>query len=275
MSAALRGLARIAVLGVIGGFAALPLIAIVIASFVESSDLDDGLSVADQAAGLANYRNVPEEVGDLARYAVVTLAIGCVVILFVHVTSLGLAYVGNRYRSRAFGGFVMICVALGYVVPPIVLVFPYGRLLQQSPLNDSFLGLALAYCAFCLPVGVMLLMVFMRMVPIQLDATAAMDGAPWHSCLWRVLAPSLRPGIVVVSIVCGCLVWNDALFSEVLSPSGRWHTFATGVKCDVLDKDDTVLYGVLCAASVAILLPFCAVLAAWQASALRRSVPRS
>jgi len=73
----------------------------------------------------------------------------------------------------------------------------------------------------------------MRCRPSSEEA-ARVDGARWHTVMWRITLPIVRPGIIVTSMFAFVFAWNNAAFPLVLSsrstttlPIGTLGYFAT------------------------------------------------
>lgn len=127
------------------------------------------------------------------------------------------AYVVSRSRWRRFNQ-----VALGYslvvrIVPPAVFVIPYFLAFRAIGLNDTLLGLILAYANLNIPLVMWSMWSFFNDIPRDLDEAAAIDGAtPWQILL-RIILPVAAPGVAATAILTFIMAWNEFLLALVLT----------------------------------------------------------
>lgn len=73
-----------------------------------------------------------------------------------------------------------------------------------------------------MPVAFWLLTPFLRRVPIEIEQTAAMDGAGPLRTLLQIVTPIVAPGIVATLIIVTVLSYNEFLFASAFtSPTPR------------------------------------------------------
>lgn len=129
-----------------------------------------------------------------------------------------------RGRESLYGFFT-----LGLLFPLGVAALPLYVLLRQLGLLDNLLGVALPEAAFTLPITIVILRPFMRMVPSELEDAAAIDGCGRFRFFWRVLLPLSRPALATVSILAFVQSWNYFLLPLLVLTDEHGWTIPLGV----------------------------------------------
>jgi multiple sugar transport system permease protein len=156
-----------------------------------------------------------------------------------------------RFRT---GGSLLPAWVLGtYVAPPIVFAVPVLLIIRAFGLVDTTAGVALVHAVANLAVAVWLLDGFVRAVPEELDAAAAIDGCSRLRTLWSVVIPVIMPGLVATAIICMILSWNEFLFALVLTYSPNSQTYPVGLSLFLGTQG--LQYGQIAAAALTGMLP--------------------
>ncbi len=111
---------------------------------------------------------------------------------------------------------------------PLFLLFTKGFRLGDFTLFDTQIGLILLYCVFNLPFAIWLLKGIIDGIPIELDESAAIDGAGTGTILLRVIAPLAAPCLAITAILSWVFAWNEYLFAATLT-SVNARTITTGL----------------------------------------------
>lgn len=125
-----------------------------------------------------------------------------------------LARIEFRFK-KTFAGAVLVARLL----PPVALAVPLFLLITNLSLADTKLGLTLAHSTFNLPFAIWLLMPFFAAIPRELEEAAAIDGFTRFQTFRLIFFPLALPGLLVASMFCFLLSWNDFLFSLILAGS--------------------------------------------------------
>ena len=107
----------------------------------------------------------------------------------------------------------------GRMLPPVILVIPLFLIYRTLHLNDTYIGLVLAYAIFNGPLAVWLLMAFFEDFPTEIIDASLVDGSTEFQALLRVVVPLMAPSVVVVALFCFLTGWNDLIF--VLTLGGQ------------------------------------------------------
>jgi multiple sugar transport system permease protein len=129
-------------------------------------------------------------------------------VLTVLIGSLASFAVGRMRLSN--GPLLTNAALLTYAVPATFLIFPFYRIMHGYGLADSFWAVIAVQVTFATPFAILVLRQYARLIPIELDDAARVDGA----------------SAAVVAIYALLLAWNDYLYQFVLLSSARNMTVA-------------------------------------------------
>ena len=102
-------------------------------------------------------------------------------------------------------------------LPPIAVVLPFFLIYRVLRLNDTHVGLIIAYTVFTLPVSVWMMFAYFRQMPGSLEEAALVDGCTRWQSFWRVAVPLAVPGIVAAAVFAFIACWTEFFFALVLT----------------------------------------------------------
>lgn len=109
------------------------------------------------------------------------------------------------------------------MIPRQVILVPLYIMLAKVGWIDSHLALIVP-AVMVNPFAVFLLRQFIRAVPLELEEAAMLDGASRWTIFWRVILPTIRPGLGALGIVTALESWNAFLFPLVFLNSKELFT---------------------------------------------------
>ena len=186
-----------------------------------------------------------------------SIYIGCVsMALTVAIGSAASFALGRLRRSQ---GWVLSNAALLiYAVPAFILVTPFYRLMHAYKLMDSLWSIIGIDVVFSLPCTLLVLLWYGRLIPIELDDAARIDGAsPWQVYSY-VYLPLMAPALAAVGTYALLLAWNEYLYQFLLL-SSRAHKTVAITMAEFFENDDSP-WNFMMAAAVIYSLPPIAVL---------------
>ena len=98
-------------------------------------------------------------------------------------------------------------------LPPIAMILPIFLIYRLLRLNDTHLGLIIAYTVFTLPVSVWMMFAYFRQMPRSLEEAALVDGCTRWQAFWRVAVPLAAPGIVAAAVFAFIACWTEFFFA--------------------------------------------------------------
>ena len=102
-------------------------------------------------------------------------------------------------------------------LPPIAVVLPIFLIYRVLHLNDTHVGLIIAYTVFTLPVSVWMMFAYFRQMPGSLEEAALVDGCTRWQSFWQVAVPLAVPGIVAAAVFAFIACWTEFFFALVLT----------------------------------------------------------
>lgn len=126
---------------------------------------------------------------------------------------------------------------LTYAVPASFLVIPFHRLMNIYGLADTIIGVVAAQVTFAIPYAVLILHQYGKLIPLELDDAARMDGATPAQIFFCVYLPLMAPALAAVATYALLLAWNEYLYQYVLLSSPRTMTVAAGIN-QFFDSDE-------------------------------------
>jgi multiple sugar transport system permease protein len=144
-----------------------------------------------------------------------SLVIGLLtMVLTVLIGSLASFAVSRMRLSK--GSWLTNAALLTYTIPASFLIVPYFRIVHTYGLSDSLWAVIAAQVTFALPFAILMLQLYAKLVPLDLDDAARIDGASAVQLYLRIYLPLMLPALAVVAIYALLLAWNDYLYQAVL-----------------------------------------------------------
>jgi multiple sugar transport system permease protein len=83
-------------------------------------------------------------------------------------------------------------------------------------LAESLWAVIAAQVAFATPFAILIFQLYARLILLELDDAARVDGASMVQVYLRIYLPLMTPALAVVAIYALLLAWNDYLYQAVL-----------------------------------------------------------
>jgi multiple sugar transport system permease protein len=147
--------------------------------------------------------------------------------LTVLIGSLASFAVGRMRLSKAW--LLTDTALLIYVVPASLLAIPFLRVVQSYRLSDNLWAIIAADVMFATPFAVLTLQHYAKLIPIQLDEAARVDGASPVQVYLRIYLPLMAPALAAVGIYALLLAWGEYLYQYLLLSSTRNWTVAVAI----------------------------------------------
>ena len=152
-----------------------PVLYIVLGGFRSNSQITSSPAGLPNPWQFQNYVDVLTgstfwiEIGNSAIVGIVTTAV-------VVVLGLMVSYVLARYEFRGKGAMYALFAA-GLMFPLTVAITPLYILVKDLGLTNNLAGVILPQIGFALPTTVIILVPFIKAIPVELEEAAALDGA--------------------------------------------------------------------------------------------------
>ena len=172
-------------------------------------------------------------------------------LLTVLIGSLASFAVGRMRLGK--GSLIINAALLTYLVPASFLIFPFHRIMYTYGLSDNFWAVIAAHTTFATPFALLILQQYARLVPLELDDAARVEGASAAQVYLHIYLPLMMPALAVVAIYALLFAWNDYLYQLVLLASPRNLTVAVS-QAQLFDDNDAP-WNAMMAAGIIYALP--------------------
>lgn len=132
------------------------------------------------------------------------------------------AYILARARFRfRMKGAMLFWVLLLRILPPIAFALPLYILMADAGLLSTKIPLILSHLLINIPFIVWFMITFFEALPLEVEESAAVDGATEHQLFSLIVLPQVLPGLTAVSILSFMTSWNEYLYAAIFvqSPS--------------------------------------------------------
>jgi multiple sugar transport system permease protein len=119
---------------------------------------------------------------------------------------------------------------LTYVLPSSFLAIPFLRVAKSYGLSDNLWAVIAAEVMFATPLAILILRQYAKLIPIELDEAARIDGASPVQVYWRIYLPLMAPGLAAVGTYALLLAWSEHLYQYMLLSSPRNWTVAVALE---------------------------------------------
>ena len=142
----------------------------------------------------------------------------------------------GRMRLR-YGWALGNAALLTYALPASFLAIPYVHIMHRYGLSDSLWSVIAAQTMFATPYAILILQQYGRLIPLELDDAARVDGASPGQMYWRIYVPLMAPALVAVGTYALLLAWNEYLYQLLLLSSTEHMTVAVALD-QFFDSDE-------------------------------------
>jgi len=157
-------------------------------------------------------------------------------------------------RMRRSKGWLLPGVPLlTYVLPASFLVIPYHRIMHIYGLSDSLWAVVAADVTFAVPFAILILQQHAKLIPLELDEAARVDGASPVQVYLRIYLPLMAPALAAVGTYALLFAWNEYLYQYLLLSSTRNMSVAVAI-AQFFDADEAP-WNYMMAAAVIYSLP--------------------
>lgn len=143
--------------------------------------------------------------------------------------ALMVSFVIARYRFRLNKALYSLFAA-GMMFPITVAITPLYLLLRNLHLINSHLGIVLPQIAFGLPQAIIIMVPFLKSIPLELEEAAELDGCSRLGFFFRMVLPLSGPGVATVAILTFVSIWNAYMLPLFLLNDSSKYTLPLGVQ---------------------------------------------
>ncbi len=144
-----------------------------------------------------------------------------------------------------------------HMVPPITLVGSWYMMFRSVGLGGTHVSLILAHIVLHLPIGLGVMSLFVRDIPVEIEEAARIDGCTVPQMLRLIVFPLVAPGLAAAGVLVFIFSWNE--FAVGLTLSGT-QSATVPVAIAKFAQEYEIKYGVMAAGALLSTLPAIALL---------------
>lgn len=193
-------------------------------------------SQATLAAFIALWTGEVEDVRDIWPQFGNSIYIGVFVMaLTVLIGSLASFAIGRMRLAKSW--MLTNTALLTYIIPSSTLIIPFHRVMHTYGLLDNPWAVIAAEVTFATPYAILVLLHAAKLIPMELDDAARIDGASVVQLYLRIYVPLMAPALAAVGTYALLFAWNDYFYQYMLLTSERNTTVAMALE-QFFDDDD-------------------------------------
>ncbi len=205
-----------------------PLIWLVLFSFKDNNQIYSGNAMGFPSEWIvSNYPTVLTR-GNLVGFLTNSVVITAITIIASSILVTTAAYSIVRLRWR-FNHLFLTYILLGLMVPLHATLLPLFIILRNLNLLNTYFSLILPYVVFALPMGVFIMVGFLKGIPKELEESACLDGCDIYQIFFNIVLPLLRPAIATVAIFTFLSSWNELMFANTFVNNDNLKTLTVGI----------------------------------------------
>ncbi len=135
---------------------------------------------------------------------------------------LAVAALGSFALGRIrFGGarFISGLTLFTYIIPASFLSIPFFKIIGDYNLLDSFWALIAAMVTFASPYALWVMWDYSKTIPVEIDESAAIDGAGVFTIFARIYLPLVLPTLIAIGTYAFFFAWNEYLYAVLFLQS--------------------------------------------------------
>ncbi|MBS3736500.1 MAG: carbohydrate ABC transporter permease [Candidatus Bipolaricaulota bacterium] len=142
------------------------------------------------------------------------IAFGTMLVNLIFGSMAAFAYSRLRFPGR---GETFMFILLSRLIPLVALAVPYYLIIQTLGLLDTFWSLIMIHSVLTLPFTILILTVYFRGIPEDLEDQALVDGCNQFQMFLRVIIPLSLPSLVAAALFSFMLSYSEFLFGLLIS----------------------------------------------------------
>lgn len=170
------------------------------------------------------------------------IALAVMVVNLVFGSLAAYAYARLRFPGRR-ASFTF--VLMSRLIPTVALAVPYYLIVQRFGLLNSYWALIAIYAVLTLPFTILILTLYFKGIPREVDEAAQLEGASPLRVLWDITLPLSLPSLVGAGLFAFMLAYSEFLFALLITTSTNRHTLP--VTLATLSSNPDVAWGLLMA----------------------------
>jgi len=180
-----------------------------------------------------------------------SVVVSTITMVYVVVIASMMAYAISRFNFKGKNLILGLVLAVS-MFPQMIIVGPVYNIFMALGWNNSY-WVVLPYSTITLPLAVWIMVSHFKKIPISIEESARIDGAPPFKILWRIVFPLAAPGVFTAAIISFIAAWNEYLLTVTLNTNINYHTVPVAIS--FLRTQFQILWGEVTAATIIVAVP--------------------
>lgn len=129
-------------------------------------------------------------------------------------------------RGYVRGSNILLTLfVIALFLPPALI--PQFQLILNLGLYNTRIGYILLFLVN--PIGMIILVNYIKSIPRELDEAAAIDGASYFRFVTQIILPLIRPAIATVVVLHAIGIWNELIAATIYLPNQKLYPVTRGL----------------------------------------------
>lgn len=124
-----------------------------------------------------------------------------------------------------FAGFFLMLFVIALFLP--VALIPQFQLILNLGLYNTQIGYILLYLVN--PIGIIILVNFIKTIPKELDEAAALDGCGYFRFVISMVFPLIKPAIATITVLHAIGIWNEIILPTIYLSNQKFYPITRGL----------------------------------------------
>ncbi|MCX8059396.1 MAG: ABC transporter permease subunit [Spirochaetes bacterium] len=164
--------------------------------------------------------------------------------------SAGYAFSRFNFPGRKLG---MIFLLVSQMLPATMLLIPLYVLLAKMKIISIYIKVVIVYSSSALPFSIWLLKGYFDTIPIDIEESGLIDGAPIVKVFYDLILPLAKPAVGITFLFSFMTAWSDYIIARVIITKKELFTWPLGI--DSMQGQFQTEYGMFAAASLLLAIP--------------------
>jgi len=218
--------------GKIGSYAVLVLLAIIYLGpllMLVNTSLKTMPLFMKNATGLAtelNFQNFVEAwtKANFPQYLLNTVLYTVTATSIYIVTAVFVAFPIARGYVK-YSGWLLTLFVIALFLPPALI--PQFQLILNLGLYNNPIGYIMLFLVN--PIGIVILVNYIKTVPKELDEAAALDGCGYFRFVLEIILPLIQPAVATVAVLHAIGIWNEIISPTIYLTSKNYYPITRGL----------------------------------------------
>jgi len=218
--------------GKIGSYAFLLLVALIYIGpllMLVNTSLKSMPAFMKDATGLATEFRVQNFVdawnkANFAKYLLnsITYTVGATAIFLISAVFVAFPIARGYVK---FSGWLLTLFVIALFLPPALI--PQFQLILRLGLYNNPIGYIMLFIVN--PIGIVILVNYIKTVPKELDEAAALDGCGYFRFVWSIILPLIQPAIATVIVLHSIGIWNEIIAPTIYLTNKNLYPITRGL----------------------------------------------